>query len=205
MPPSTQNLPARIEWDPENTRTRHVLLLANTDGPPHRLFACQPSTPDTAAQGQAGWGRRGAIVQEFMIWCITTKTLRMKIINVPVILAEAVRQFHSNSANINTVIFEGTRCCQFNISLVCTLIYCFSWFILPPWMTVAIHGLLPLKTMVSTLALFFSFSIVLVINRMQMLAAIVVPLGKALYSHCVIPQKIPQNGLKTIGPLVACL
>ena len=28
------------------------------------LFACQPSTPDTAAQGQAGWGagwgRRGA-------------------------------------------------------------------------------------------------------------------------------------------------
>ena len=24
------------------------------------LIACQPSTPDTAAQGQAGWGRRGA-------------------------------------------------------------------------------------------------------------------------------------------------
>ena len=42
-----------------------LILLANTDGPPRRLNAsvinaCQPSTPDTAAQGQAGWGRRGA-------------------------------------------------------------------------------------------------------------------------------------------------
>ena len=43
-----------------------LILLANTHGP--QLFACQPSTPDTAAQGQAGWGRRGAIECEFMTW-----------------------------------------------------------------------------------------------------------------------------------------
>ena len=29
----------------------------------------------------------------------------------------------------------------------------------------------------------------------------VVPFGKALYPHCLVPQK----GLKAIGPLVACL
>ena len=32
-------------------------------------------------------------------------------------------------------------------------------------------------------------------------AAAVVPLGKALYPHCLVPRK----GLKSIGPLVACL
>ena len=35
----------------------------------------------------------------------------------------------------------------------------------------------------------------------NLLAAAVVPLGMALYSHCLVPWK----GLKTIGPLVACL
>ena len=34
-----------------------------------------------------------------------------------------------------------------------------------------------------------------------LLAAAVVPLGKALYPHCLVPRK----GLKAIGPLVACL
>ena len=33
------------------------------------------------------------------------------------------------------------------------------------------------------------------------LAAAVVPLGKALYPHCLVPRK----GLKAVGPLVACL
>ena len=33
------------------------------------------------------------------------------------------------------------------------------------------------------------------------LASAVVPLGKALYPHCLVPQK----GLKAIGPVVACL
>ena len=36
---------------------------------------------------------------------------------------------------------------------------------------------------------------------LNMRAAAVVPLGKALYPHCLVPQK----GLKAIGPLVACL
>ena len=35
----------------------------------------------------------------------------------------------------------------------------------------------------------------------NLLASAVVPLGKALYLHCLVPQK----GLKAIGPLVACL
>ena len=35
----------------------------------------------------------------------------------------------------------------------------------------------------------------------NLLAATVVPLGKALYSYCLVPLK----GLKAIGPLVACL
>ena len=35
----------------------------------------------------------------------------------------------------------------------------------------------------------------------NLLAAAVVPLGKALYPHCLVPQK----GLKAIGPMVACL
>ena len=35
----------------------------------------------------------------------------------------------------------------------------------------------------------------------NLLAAAVVPLGKALYPHCLVPRK----GLKAIGPLVACL
>ena len=33
------------------------------------------------------------------------------------------------------------------------------------------------------------------------LAAAVVPLGKALYPHCLVPRKGP----KAIGPLVTCL
>ena len=35
----------------------------------------------------------------------------------------------------------------------------------------------------------------------NLLAAAVVPLGKALYPHCLVSRK----GLKPIGPLVACL
>ena len=35
----------------------------------------------------------------------------------------------------------------------------------------------------------------------NLLAAAVVPLGKALYPHCLVPRK----GLKTIGPLVCLL
>ena len=35
----------------------------------------------------------------------------------------------------------------------------------------------------------------------NLLATLVVPLGKVLYPHCLIPRK----GLKAIGPLVACL
>ena len=35
----------------------------------------------------------------------------------------------------------------------------------------------------------------------NLLAAAVLPLGKALYPHCLVPRK----GLKTVGPLVACL
>ena len=35
----------------------------------------------------------------------------------------------------------------------------------------------------------------------NLLAAAVVPLGKALYPHCLVPRK----GLKAVGPLVACL
>ena len=35
----------------------------------------------------------------------------------------------------------------------------------------------------------------------NLLAAAVVPLGKALYPHCLVPRK----GLKSVGPLVACL
>ena len=34
----------------------------------------------------------------------------------------------------------------------------------------------------------------------NLLAAAVVPLGKALYPHCLVPQK----GLKAVGPLVVC-
>ena len=34
----------------------------------------------------------------------------------------------------------------------------------------------------------------------NLLAAAVVPLGKALYPHCLVPRK----GLKAIGPIVAC-
>ena len=34
----------------------------------------------------------------------------------------------------------------------------------------------------------------------NLLAAVVMPLGKALYPHCLVPQK----GLKATGPLVAC-
>ena len=35
----------------------------------------------------------------------------------------------------------------------------------------------------------------------NLLAAAGVPLGKALYHHCLVHQK----GLKAVGPLVACL
>ena len=35
----------------------------------------------------------------------------------------------------------------------------------------------------------------------NLLAATVVPLGKALYPHCIVPRK----RLKSVGPLVACL
>ena len=35
----------------------------------------------------------------------------------------------------------------------------------------------------------------------NLLAAAVVPLGKALYPHCLVPRK----GLKAIGPLIAYL
>ena len=35
----------------------------------------------------------------------------------------------------------------------------------------------------------------------NLLAAAEVPLGKALYSHCLVPRK----GLKAVGPLVGCL
>ena len=35
----------------------------------------------------------------------------------------------------------------------------------------------------------------------NLLAAAVVPSGKALYPHCLVPRK----GLKAVGPLVACL
>ena len=35
----------------------------------------------------------------------------------------------------------------------------------------------------------------------NLLVAAVVPLGKALYPHCLVPRK----GLKAVGPLVACL
>ena len=35
----------------------------------------------------------------------------------------------------------------------------------------------------------------------NLLAAAIVPLGKALYPHCLVPRK----GLKAVGPLVACL
>ena len=35
----------------------------------------------------------------------------------------------------------------------------------------------------------------------NLLAAAVVPLGKALYHHCLVPRK----GLEAVGPLVACL
>ena len=45
----------------------------------------------------------------------------------------------------------------------------------------------------------------LTLNRevpsLNLLAAAVVPLGKALYPHCLVNQK----ELKAIGPLVACL
>ena len=40
-----------------------------------------------------------------------------------------------------------------------------------------------------------------VVTGSNHLAASVVPLGKALYLHCLVPQK----GLKAVGPLVACL
>ena len=39
------------------------------------------------------------------------------------------------------------------------------------------------------------------VPRSNLLAAAVVPLGQALYLHCVVPRK----GLEVIGPLVACL
>ena len=58
---------------------------------------------------------------------------------------------------------------------------------------------------------FFSLTVVVqwirphTLNRevpvLNLLSATVVPLGKALYPHCLVPQK----GLKAIGPLVACL
>ena len=35
----------------------------------------------------------------------------------------------------------------------------------------------------------------------NLLAAAVVPLGKALYPHCLVPRK----GLKAVAPQVACL
>ena len=35
----------------------------------------------------------------------------------------------------------------------------------------------------------------------NLLEAAVLPLGKALYPHCLVPRK----GLKAVGPLVACL
>ena len=35
----------------------------------------------------------------------------------------------------------------------------------------------------------------------NLLAAAVVPLGKALYPHCLVPLK----GLKAVGPMVTCL
>ena len=40
-----------------------------------------------------------------------------------------------------------------------------------------------------------------VYNRLVCEAAAVVPLGKALYHYCLVPQKV----LKVDGPLVACL
>ena len=39
------------------------------------------------------------------------------------------------------------------------------------------------------------------VSGSNLLAAAVVPLGKALYPHCLVPSK----GLKTVRPLVACL
>ena len=39
------------------------------------------------------------------------------------------------------------------------------------------------------------------VSGLNLLAAALVPLGKALYPHCLVPQR----GLKAIGPLVACL
>ena len=35
----------------------------------------------------------------------------------------------------------------------------------------------------------------------NLLAAAVVPLGKILYPHCLVP----REGLKAVGPLVTCL
>ena len=35
----------------------------------------------------------------------------------------------------------------------------------------------------------------------NLLAVAVVPLGKVLYPHCLVPRK----GLKAVGPLVVCL
>ena len=41
----------------------------------------------------------------------------------------------------------------------------------------------------------------------NLMTAAVVPLGKALYPHCLVPWKcvLPRKGLKAVGPLVACL
>ena len=38
------------------------------------------------------------------------------------------------------------------------------------------------------------------VPSLNLLAVAVVPLGKALYPHCLVPRK----GLKVVGPLVAC-
>ena len=38
------------------------------------------------------------------------------------------------------------------------------------------------------------------VSGSNLLAVAVVPLGKALYPHCLVPRK----GLKAVGPLVAC-
>ena len=39
------------------------------------------------------------------------------------------------------------------------------------------------------------------VHGLNLLAAAVVPLGKALYPPCLVPRKV----LKAVGPLVACL
>ena len=39
------------------------------------------------------------------------------------------------------------------------------------------------------------------VSGSNLLAAAVVPLGKTIYPHCLVPRK----GFKAVGPLVTCL